>query len=170
MIFTPRECFKKYCPWGNICETRRFPDQKLSSSIFPCCCPSVRPTSVASPLISTIWYFRPYKPFLTYFFWRISGIPPLTDKIEFWLVLQFISSNASSTDLVHRWTSCEQECEHCGQFSTGLSHAVSHQQRLFAEATRASGLPNMVSPQLPNVRSWFLMPALINLWFNTKAR
>ena len=100
MIFTPRECFKKYCPWGNICETRRFPDQKLSSSIFPCCCPSVRPTSVASPLISTIWYFRPYKPFLTYFFWRISGIPPLTDKIEFWLVLQFISSNASSTDLV----------------------------------------------------------------------
>ena len=53
----------------------------------------------------------------------------------------------------------------CGQFSTGLSHAASHQS-LFAEATRASELPNMALPPLPNV---LLMSAPINLWFNTKA-
>ena len=37
---------------------------RLSSSIFSCSfvCLVVRPASVTSPLISTIWYFRAYKP------------------------------------------------------------------------------------------------------------
>ena len=50
------------------CETQLLTDQKLSSSIFPCClfvCPS---GSVTSPLFSTIWCFRPYKP---YIFWKL---------------------------------------------------------------------------------------------------
>ena len=50
------------------CETQLLTDQKLSSSIFPCCL-FVRPSgSVTSPLISTIWCFRPYKP---YIFWKL---------------------------------------------------------------------------------------------------
>ena len=59
------------CNYYNNCETQRFPDQKLSSSIFTCrlfVCSSVRPASVTSPLISTLWCFRPYKP---YIFWKL---------------------------------------------------------------------------------------------------
>ena len=55
------------------CETQRFTDQKLSSPIFPCwlfVCLSVRPSgSVTSPLISTVWCFRPYKPYMMHVWW-----------------------------------------------------------------------------------------------------
>ena len=40
----------------------------LSSSIFTYCLSFVRPASVTPPLISTIWCFRPYKP---YIFWKL---------------------------------------------------------------------------------------------------
>ena len=36
----------------------------LSSSIFSVCSLFVRPASVTPPLISTIWCFRPYKPYI----------------------------------------------------------------------------------------------------------
>ena len=36
----------------------------LSSSIFSCCCLVGCPASVTSPLISTIWCFRAYKPYI----------------------------------------------------------------------------------------------------------
>ena len=47
------------------CETQILTDQKLTSSTFPCCvfvCPS---KSVTSPLFSTLWCFRPYKPYIS---------------------------------------------------------------------------------------------------------
>ena len=41
--------------------------------------PSVRPASVTSPLISTIWCFRPYKP---YIFWNLMTLSSLsTDSL-----------------------------------------------------------------------------------------
>ena len=59
-----------FCLWVN-CETQRFTDQKLSSSIFPCWL-SVRPSgSVTSPLISTVWCFRPYKPYMMHVWWYL---------------------------------------------------------------------------------------------------
>ena len=51
------------------CETQRFTDQKLSSSIFAC--RSSRPASVTSSLISTIWCFRPYKPYNMHVWWYL---------------------------------------------------------------------------------------------------
>ena len=62
------ECSMFRGSWLCYCETQRFPDQKLSSSIFTCRLSSVRPASVTSPLISTIWCFRPYKPNI---FWKL---------------------------------------------------------------------------------------------------
>ena len=44
------------------CETQPSSIQRLSSTIFPCL--FVCPASVTSPLISTIWCFRPYKPYI----------------------------------------------------------------------------------------------------------
>ena len=47
------------------CETQILTDKKLTSSTFPCCvfvCPS---KSVTSPLFSTLWCFRPYKPYIS---------------------------------------------------------------------------------------------------------
>ena len=43
-----------------ICETQPSSIHRLSSPIFP----FVRPASVTSPLISTIWCSRPYKPYI----------------------------------------------------------------------------------------------------------
>ena len=44
------------------CETQRLRDQKLSSTIFTCC------LSVPHGDISSLWCFRPYKP---YIFWKL---------------------------------------------------------------------------------------------------
>ena len=60
-----------WAPPFHNCETQLLTDQKLSSPIFTCrsfVCLFVRPASVTSPLISTIWCFRPYKP---YIFWKL---------------------------------------------------------------------------------------------------
>ena len=49
------------------CETQPSSIHWLSSSIFPCSFVRsfvVRPASVTSPLISTIWCSRPYKPYI----------------------------------------------------------------------------------------------------------
>ena len=45
---------------SGYCETQRFTNQKLRNPIFAC----RSSASVTSPLISTIWYFRPYKPYI----------------------------------------------------------------------------------------------------------
>ena len=53
------------------CETQLLTDQKPSITIFPRC------ALVTSPLISAIWFFRPYKP---YIFWKL-----MTSTIQ-WIV------------------------------------------------------------------------------------
>ena len=56
---------KQLQEWSN-CETQRLTGQKLSSTIFTCCCLFVCLSRIGD--ISTIWCFRLYKP---YIFWKL---------------------------------------------------------------------------------------------------
>ena len=50
--------------FSSNCETQPSSIHWLSSSIFLCLSSFVRPASVTSPFISTIWCSRPYKPYI----------------------------------------------------------------------------------------------------------
>ena len=55
-----------FCHYFGIAKLSLPTDQRLSSSIFPCSSvrPYVRPASVTSPLVSTVWCLRSNKPYI----------------------------------------------------------------------------------------------------------
>ena len=83
-IIPPFYTIKKVTFWDCLqviyCETQILTDEKLTSSTFPCCvfvCPS---KSVTSPLFSTLWCFRPYKPYISR-----KLMTPTTHHMAFWV-------------------------------------------------------------------------------------
>ena len=72
------------------CETQQITDQKLSSPISTCRCLSRR-ASVTSPLMSTLWCVRPYKPYIMHVSWYLvvsGGVWAMSDDV--WWCLELV--------------------------------------------------------------------------------